>query len=102
MRVPGGHPMRPRERYAHDGPHTFGDAELVALVLGTGAGGRSPVQIATALLEHFDGFGGLVRAQVNELASVSGVGPVRAIRLHAGLEAGRRSLRVSADPSRPI
>jgi DNA repair protein RadC len=94
--------LRPRERYAHDGPQTFGDADLIALVLGTGTPGRSPNAIAAALLERFEGLGGLTRAQVPEIAQVPGVGPVRAIRLHAALEAGRRSLRAAAVLERPV
>ena len=42
--------MRPRERYRHTGPEAFGDAELLALVLGTGTAHRSAGEIAAGLL----------------------------------------------------
>ena len=85
--------MRARERYAVEGAEPFGDAELVALVLGTGAAGRSATGIARELLERFDGLEGLAGTEVVELATVPGIGLARAVRLHAGLSVGRRSLR---------
>lgn len=85
--------MRPRERYCHEGAEGLGDGDMLALVLGTGVAGRSALQIATTLIERFDGLGGVARAQVAELAKVPGVGPNRAIRVHAALEVGRRSVR---------
>ena len=84
--------MPPRERYASEGPVDFGDAELLALVLGTGAGGCSALQIATCLLERFGGLSGVAARQPHELRTVPGVGFERAVRLHAALEAGRRAL----------
>ena len=83
--------MRPREKYAHHGPDRFGDAELIALVLGTGITGRSALEIAAGLLTQFDGLTGLAHSDPRELESVPGVGFARAIRLHAALQAGRRA-----------
>jgi len=83
--------MRPREKYAHHGPERFGDAELVALVLGTGTAGRSALEIAAGLLTHFDGLRGLAHSDPRELETIPGVGFARAVRLHAALHAGRRA-----------
>lgn len=85
--------MRPRERYVCAGPDPAGDAELLALVLGTGVAGRSALDVAVGLLDRFEGLQGVARASVQELEAVRGVGRARAIRVHAGLHAGRRSLR---------
>ena len=84
--------MPPRERYEAEGPARFGDAELLALVLGTGTAGRSSLAIAASLLDRFGGLAGVAVRQPQELRTVPGVGPERAVRLHASLEAGRRSL----------
>ena len=43
--------MRPRERYAHRGPTSFGDIELLGLVVGTGTSTRSSAEVAAALPE---------------------------------------------------
>ena len=85
--------MRARERYATGGPAAFGEAELVALIVGTGVGGRSTLEIAGGLLDRFGGLHGLAHAHPVELEAVDGVGPARAIRLHAALELGRRAAR---------
>ena len=64
--------MRPRERYALWGPEETGDVELVALLLGTGAGGHSVSEIAIAVLQRFGGLAGLARTEVGELCGVPG------------------------------
>ncbi|MBN2797817.1 MAG: DNA repair protein RadC [Deltaproteobacteria bacterium] len=94
--------MRPRERYSHLGPGVFGDAELVALVLGTGTSQRAVGEIAAGLLARFEDLEGLANAHPGELAREVGVGPARAVRLHAALQAGRRSLRQRAAPMRAV
>lgn len=83
--------MRLRERYAHLGPTNLGDAELIALLLGTGAGGQTATGIATALLDQYGGLAGLSRAEPAQLQRVHGVGPVRALQLHAALTLGQRA-----------
>jgi DNA repair protein RadC len=83
-----------RERCVEWGVGALSDAELVALILGTGAPGRPVVAVAAALLEdHGGGAAGLGQAEVATLAAVSGVGVARALRVVAGLELGRRSAR---------
>lgn len=84
--------MGPRESWLKSGSSVC-DRELVALILGTGTAGRSAVDVADAILERFGGLWGLARAETAELEHLDGVGPVRAMRLHAALEAGRRSLQ---------
>ena len=45
--------MRSREQYIVQGPESLAPAQLLALVVGTGAGGRSASEISDALLERF-------------------------------------------------
>ena len=91
--------MRPRERYANEGPTQFGDAELLALVLGTGTAHRSALEIAAGLLSRYGDLSAVSRAQPSELVGQDGIGTARAIRLHAALHAGRRSLRTRPNPA---
>lgn len=93
--------MQPRERYIVHGPEELGDIELVALLLGTGAGGRSALSISADLVSRFGGLRGLARAEPDRLRTIPGVGLARAVRLHAALEAGRRA-HVVPLPTSPV
>lgn len=79
-----------RERFGAFGSDGCSDIELLALALGTGVRGRSGVSIARDLLDRFGDARGLSRAEVTELAEVTGVGPARATRLSAALQLGQR------------
>jgi DNA repair protein RadC len=84
---------RPRERLTRLGAATLSDAELLALLIGTGLpGGRHVFEVAMDLLKRFDGLPGLDGATVRELTAVPGIGPAKAAVLKAALELGRRSL----------
>jgi len=83
---------RPRERLASRGVAGLSAAELVALVWGSGAQGRSAVDLAHEALARHDGLTGLARASELELAALPGIGPARAGQLVASFELGRRLL----------
>ncbi|MEZ4300704.1 MAG: DNA repair protein RadC [Polyangiaceae bacterium] len=80
----------PRERAVADGVYSLGDAELLALLLGTGQRGRPVIELASGLIDAFDGLDGLARAGLNVLADAHGVGLVKALRILGGIELGRR------------
>jgi DNA repair protein RadC len=81
----------PRERAAQVGVECLGDAELVAIVLGTGCVGLPVGILAAALLDEHGGVGGLARAGLGELSRRSGVGAAKGARLAAAIELGRRA-----------
>lgn len=82
-------PLRPREKLRDRGPGALADAELFALLLGSGVAGRSAVRTGRML----------ARRSPHELAqwpfvrwlAVAGVGPARAAALTAAFELGRRA-----------
>lgn len=80
----------PRERALAEGVFALGDAELLAIMLGTGHRGLSVLSLATNLIEAFDGLDGIARAGPFALADRPGVGLVKALRVLAGIEMGRR------------
>lgn len=88
--------LLPREQYLQHGPEGAGDVDLLTLVLGTGAAGRSARAIALDLLERHGGLVALANTEPAALATVRGVGLARAVRIHAALELGRR--RATARP----
>jgi DNA repair protein RadC len=83
---------RPREKLERLGAGGLGDNELLALVIGSGLHEADALTLANQILGHASGIGGLPRATLGLLQRVSGVGPVRAARIMAAVELGRRSL----------
>ncbi len=80
----------PRERLPREGSHALSDAELVAILLGTGGRGRNAVALAQAVLARCGGVAGLARWGVPELPRLDALGPAKASRLVAALAlAGR-------------
>ncbi len=67
------------------------DAELLALVLGTGTRGQPVGALAAALLETCGGLEALVRGGPHALLGRAGLGPAKAARVTAALELGRRA-----------
>ena len=81
----------PRERAAQLGIEALADEDLLALVLGTGGGGESVRLRATRLLDECGGLLGLVRRGSGGLSQARGLGQVKALRILAGCELGRRA-----------
>ena len=86
----------PRERAVEDGIGALGDAELIALLLGTGHAKEGVLALAAALLDEHGDLAGVARAGLGGLASRAGVGTAKAARIAAAMELGRRA---SADPA---
>src|SRR3954466_8668032 len=82
----------PRERGLAEGFETLGDAELVAVLLGTGEKGRPGGHVAMDLLEQAGGVAGLARLGPHALAERRGVGMAKGARVAAALELGKRAL----------
>lgn len=94
---------RPRERLRALGPHALSATELLAVILGAGAVGGSALVVAQRILVTCGGSLQRVAGQpVAALTGVSGVGPARAVAIHAALELGRRVAAESRDDGAPI
>ena len=81
---------RPRERLLRDGPSGLSDAELVAILLGSGTRGSNAVDTAQRLLAQWGGPVGLAGARPVELAREAGIGPAKAARIVAAFTLGSR------------
>lgn len=88
----------PRERLADHGTDALTDAELLALVLGTGSVAEPVSLLASRLLEEYGALEALARAGVGELRRRRGLGWAKAARVAAAIELGRR---VSSAARRP-
>lgn len=94
---------RPRERLKFHGSRALGSAELLAILLGSGTGGRSAIAIGQEVLGSAHGSLRRLAAQpVAALTAVDGVGTARAITIHAALELGRRMAAESRDEGAPV
>lgn len=83
---------RPRERLLAVGPEPLSDAELLAVILGTGVRGRNVLSVTRTLLERAGGLQALLAQGPREMARAQGLGPARIARLKAALELGRRAI----------
>jgi len=84
---------RPREKLLERGAHALSDAELLALLLGSGIRGRSSVELARTLIAHFGSLRKLLSAEGSHCLAQSGIGPARYAILKAAVELARRHFR---------
>jgi DNA repair protein RadC len=89
-----------RERLLEVGEQPLADAELLALLLGSGGAGDPVHAVAWRVLATFGSLRAMAKASVAELVQVPGVGPAKAARLKASLELARRLAREES-PDRP-
>jgi len=82
---------RPRERLTSHGAGRLSAIELLAIVLGTGRGGHSAIEVAHEVLARSGGSLRRIAAEpLGMLTGIAGIGRARAMTIHAALELGRR------------
>ena len=84
---------RPREKLVRFGAPNLTDSELLAIVLRTGAVGKSVLDLSRELLKRFGGLRGLAEASLNELLEFKGLGKAKAITLISLFELCKRVRR---------
>lgn len=81
----------PREKSLQFGVHTLSDAELLALLLGTGTRTKTVLQLSEEILSHAShSLTQLQDQDVFELMQIPGVGHAKALILHAAFELCKR------------
>lgn len=82
---------RPREKLLLKGPQMLSDAELIAILLGTGSRAMSAVDLAKRLLLAVENdLNDLAVMNAADLMKINGIGQAKAIGIVAALELGRR------------
>lgn len=82
---------RPREKLLLKGKQALSDAELLAILLGSGSRKESAVQLSQRILrEYNNSLHDLAKLSVSELQKFKGIGEAKAIAIVAALELGRR------------
>ena len=64
---------RPRERLLKNGPAHVSNAELLAIILGSGTREESVISLANRLLMHFEGLKLLNDATIEELTAIDNI-----------------------------
>lgn len=91
---------RPRERMMKQGVRSLGTAELLAVILRTGSGGKNAVETAQLLISNTDGsLARLAQMSPQALCRTPGIGMGKALAIIAAVELGRR-LNVERTASR--
>jgi DNA repair protein RadC len=81
---------RPRERLLKNGAHNLSEAQLLAIILRTGGGGRSAIDLAIEILDSFGDLKKIEAASIGEFAPIKGMGKAKVAQLKAAFELGRR------------
>jgi DNA repair protein RadC len=82
---------RPREKLLQKGKLSLSDAELVAILIGSGSRNESAVQLSKRILASTGNqLGELGKLSVKKLCEFKGIGPAKAVSIVAALELGRR------------
>ncbi|HEV8512583.1 MAG TPA: DNA repair protein RadC [Cyclobacteriaceae bacterium] len=107
MEIEDSHPMnikswspedRPREKLLSKGISSLSDAELIAILIGSGTAKLSAVDVAKKVLAYVENnLDSLAKLTVKELMKAKGIGEAKAITIVAALELGRRRKDQSPD-----
>lgn len=82
---------RPREKLLLKGKSALSDAELIAILIGSGTRSISAVDVAKMILYKADNnLNKLAKFSVKDLKKIKGIGEAKAISIVSALELGRR------------
>lgn len=82
---------RPREKMARLGAASLGNAELLAILIGSGTPQESAVELMKRVMADCNNsLNTLGKRSINELTKYNGVGPAKAITILAACELGKR------------
>ncbi|PIF00772.1 MAG: hypothetical protein CR994_03710 [Maribacter sp.] len=82
---------KPREKLVHKGKSTLSNAELIAILIGSGSRDESAVELSKRILSSVDNnLNELGRLSIKQLMKFKGIGEAKAVTIAAALEIGRR------------
>lgn len=93
---------RPRERLLRHGAGVLSNAELLAILLRTGTKNESAISMAYRILKQDHGLRYLVDSDVEQLASINGIGKAKAAQIKAAIELGRRLSAFELGVDKPV
>lgn len=75
------------------GPTSLTDAELLAVIIGTGSGGKSAEEIAEDIVNRHFSLPGLMGKSIRELMDIKGMKEVKATQIAAVFEVAQRIVK---------
>ena len=82
---------KPREKLMLKGKSVLSDAELIAILIGSGSRNESAVDLSKKILASVDNnLNALGKVSISQLMNFKGIGEAKAISIIAALELGRR------------
>jgi DNA repair protein RadC len=81
---------KPREKLMKFGATVLSDAELIALLIGSGGKDSSALDTAREILGTFNGLQGLLDTQIQQLTTIKYINEAKACSIYASLEIGLR------------
>lgn len=94
---------QPREKLVLQGARALSDAELLAILIGSGTRDLSAVELARKILAlSSNNLSELGRLSINEFTNLKGVGEAKAVTILAALELGRRRDGLEPEMKRTI
>ncbi len=88
---------RPREKLMEKGRHVLTEAELIAILIGSGSKDETAVELSKRILSSVgNNLNDLGKLGVGELVKFKGIGEAKAISVMAALELGRRRKETEA------
>lgn len=94
---------RPREKLLEKGPEALSEAELLAILIGSGSTKESAVDLMRRVMnDHDNSLKVLGRMTLKELTAYNGLGPAKAVTIMAACELGKRRMREPADQKQAV
>ena len=82
---------KPREKLVHKGKSALSDAELIAILIGSGSRNESAVELSKRILASVNNnLNELGKLSIKQLMQFKGIGEAKAVSIAAALEIGRR------------
>jgi DNA repair protein RadC len=82
---------RPREKLMQKGKAALSDAELIAILIGSGSRNESAVELSKRILSSVDNnLNALGKLSIQQLIGFKGIGEAKAIAIIAAMDLGRR------------
>ncbi|MFP5471286.1 MAG: RadC family protein [Bacteroidia bacterium] len=94
---------RPREKLSTKGRAALSDAELIAILIGSGSKNESAVDLSKRILQSVgNNLSALGSLSINDLMKFKGIGEAKAITIAAALELGRRRSAEQPNAVQPL
>lgn len=92
---------KPREKMIRFGPSTLSDAELLAIIIGSGCQNTTAIELGRQIIRAFDdnlsAFVGISVEELQRHPALKGIGPAKACKIKAAVELGRRANNTHRD-----